>query len=92
MTLGNKFPESLIRIDYTRYCCYYRFRAELRNSIFLYNHKDALVGRKRVWQFPVGSLSNSDNSCNGVSLVSHYIFLQIHKVGLVSAQLLLDGM
>ena len=22
-TLGNKFPESLIRIDYPRYCCYY---------------------------------------------------------------------
>ena len=34
VTLGNKFPESLIRTDYTRYYRYYRFRAELRNSFF----------------------------------------------------------
>ena len=52
-TLGNKFPESLIRIGYPRYCYYYRFRAELLNSFFISCHKDALVEKKRVWQFLV---------------------------------------
>ena len=30
VTLGNKFPESLIRIDYTRYYYYHRIRGVLR--------------------------------------------------------------
>ena len=66
VTLGNKFPESLIRIDYTRYCCYYRFRAELRNSYFLSSHKEVLVGMDRVLKFLAGSFSDSDESYDGV--------------------------
>ena len=63
-----------IRISYTRYYRYYRFRAELRNSIFLYNHKDALVEGKSVLRFLARSLSNSDNNCTRVSIVTHFIF------------------
>ena len=55
-----------IRIDYTRYSCYYRFRAELRNSYFLSSHKEALVGMERVLKFLAGSFSDSDESYDGV--------------------------
>ena len=48
MTLGNKFPESLIRTDYTRYYRYYGFRAELRNSFFCFRPRDVLVEGERT--------------------------------------------
>ena len=52
MTLGNKFPESLIRTDYTRYYRYYRFRAELRNSFFVASHRDVFVEREACLAVP----------------------------------------
>ena len=77
MTLGNKFPESLIRTDYTRYYCYYRFRAELRNSFFVASHRDVFVEREACLAVP--------------SKRSVKDFLHNHKEDLVSAQLWLDG-
>ena len=46
---------------------------------FLSNHKEALVGRKRVWQFLVGRLSNSDNSCIGGEPVVSLHFCELIK-------------